>query len=1273
MNKLFLIVGIITWGYFSSFGQTERTFSFDLKWNQTSSGPSFEGALQERQDRLPVFIEKFDLTHGNDISARIANPVFESITISPQIETKNIPTTIQINSGVEKNRKKNVGFAYFVPLIYQGGELKKLVKFDLVILEKNKGISPATVFNRDPGTISNLADGDIYKMSVSETGIHKLDYDFFKDNLGISDMSSIDPRNIQILGNGGGKLPGSIDLFRPDDVMENRILFIGEADGRFDPGDFILFYAEGPDVWNYSTENDAYEFDNNIYDKNNYYFVKIGSSTGKRVQIAPSTSGATYTTETFDDYQYWEDDRYNVLNDYSFASGSGRNWFGEKFDLVKTKTYNFNFPQMDISQPIEFDILLAGRSNTSSLFTATINGENFQSTVISGTNLEDVERIFANLGSVKGSTSVSTGNISVTIDYPAAGAEGWLDYIRLIARSNLSLSGKNQLIFRDKRTLDAPVSKFQLNGGTSNTKIWNITTPWAATEMTTQVSGGNLAFETETNTFKEFIAFQQDADFPRPNSLGEIENQNLHAINNVDAVFIYPKVFEAAAQRLAEHRTAHSGISVALAPIEDVFNEFSSGSFDPTAIRDFVKMIYNRHPDYKYLLLLGDGSFDYKNIYELEVETNTNYIPVYETVESLDPINSFPSDDYYALLSEGEGGSLVGALDIAVGRIPARSAPELDAIIDKIIRYDSSPVTLGDWRLSLAFAADDEDTNLHINQADRIAVKTDTIYDDFNLSKIYFDAFQQVASAGSQAYPDAKTAINGAIFKGQLAVNYLGHGGPTGWAQERVLQDTDITGWTNKDKLPLFITATCSFGPYDDASRVSVGELLINKGDGGAIALYTTTRAVYSSSNERLTKATFDFLFEPLADGSYPTIGEIMRLAKNFNSADTTSNNSRKFTLLGDPTMHLAIPEHDVITTSINGVPVTGSDTLSALQQVTIEGIVANNSGTLLSDFNGTVFTTIFDKEQISSTLVNDPTSKPKDFSQLKNIIFKGAATVTNGRFSISFVVPKDIDYNFGFGKISHYAHDGISRDAGGNYEGIVVGGTSENAIADDTPPVVDVFMNTEDFAFGGITDADPVLLVKLEDDFGINVSGTSIGHDLTAVIDENGSNTIVLNDFYEAEVDDYRKGKVNFPLNNLEQGRHSIRIKAWDIANNSGEGYTEFIVAEDAEIALDHVLNYPNPFSTNTEFQFEHNMAGQLLRVQIGIYTVSGRLVKTIEQEVLADGYRITGIQWNGRDDFGDELARGVYLYKISLGVVGEAGISNSKESHFEKLVILK
>jgi len=681
-------------------------------------------------------------------------------------------------------------------------------------------------------------------------------------------------------------------------------------------------------------------------------------------------------------------------------------------------------------------------------------------------------------------------------------------------------------------------------------------------------------------------------------------------------------------------------------------------------------MLYDRSDDFKYLLLFGDGSYDYKEI--MPDVPFGNFIPTYQTNISLDPVEGFPSDDYYALLNDQEGANLTGEIDIAVGRIPAKTAVEADAIVSKIIHYETNDATYGDWRLKLLFNADDQDGNTHLNQANDISNRVGNQDPEYNVQKNFFDAYQQISTPGGDRFPDATEALNKAIQSGLLVTNYLGHGGSKGWAQERVLKITDIQNYTNFDKLTTMVTATCSFTGYDDPALNTAGELCLSQPGGGAVALLTTTRAVYVSGNRRLTQAVFDTIFTK-ENGELLRIGEVMRRAKNSNSADTFQTNARKFAMIGDPTLKLAVPTYDIYTTSINGNPIIQDqpDTIRALQLVTIEGHIANFDGSINTNFNGTIYPTVYDKKSTIETLNNDEgTAGSTSFSVYKNILFKGAASVNNGIWTFSFIVPKDIDYSMGKGKISLYATDQSTQDAAGYFTDIVIGGTDPNAVLDETGPTIQLFMDDLGFEYGDITNKNTTLIAKISDDFGINITGTSIGHDLTGVLDENENESFILNEFYNAEIDDYTSGTVEFPIQDLELGTHTIRVKAWDISNNSAEEMTEFTVVDSEQSALDNVLNYPNPFTTSTNFRFTTELKNVQLDVLVSIYTVSGKLVKSIPYSGVAIGGSIDDIFWNGRDDFESPLAKGVYLYKIK---VRSDQLDFTEESDYEKLVILK
>ncbi|MEO7983738.1 MAG: type IX secretion system sortase PorU, partial [Bacteroidota bacterium] len=746
--------------------------------------------------------------------------------------------------------------------------------------------------------------------------------------------------------------------------------------------------------------------------------------------------------------------------------------------------------------------------------------------------------------------------------------------------------------------------------------------------------------------------------------------QDLHAAIATDLLLVTHPNFLTQAQRLAQLHQQQNGLRTTVVTTEQVYNEFGSGSPDPTSIRDFVKMYYDKFGTIpaskpRYLLLFGDASFDYKD----RIANNTNLVPAYENNFSLDPLSSYASDDFFGFLDNNEdinSGLVNNQLDIGIGRIPAKTPAEAKNFVDKVAAY-YAPKSLGPWRNNLTFIADDEDNNLHLQDAEIITTTAATVGPVFNQQKIYLDAFLQESGAGGSSYPQAVQASNNQVYNGTLIWNFNGHGGSRRLAEETILDQEMVNNWKNPDRLPLFITATCDFAPYDNPTVNSIGENILLRPATGAIGLMTTTRIVFAFSNRIINNNYLQFALQPDANGQYKSLGDAIKEAKNFtyqNSGDITNN--RKFTLLGDPALTLAFPVLKVRATKVNGIPPTVADTLSSTEKTIIEGEVTDLAGNILTGFNGNVYPTVFDKPQTVNTLANDPGSSVTPFQTQTNILFKGKASVTNGKFLFSFKVPKDINFRFGNGKLSLYAEDG-SKDANGYFTNFIVGGAGTNPGTDNTGPEIKPFLNDELFVNGGTSNQNPVLIVKLADSSGINTVGTGIGHDIIATLDNDNKKYYILNDFYEGNLDSYQEGVVHFQLPPLEAGPHSLRIKAWDVLNNSNEAILEFTVANDEDLQLSHVLNYPNPFTTETHFWFEHNKPGLPLQVQLEIMTITGRIIKSLDRVITTEGNRSTGIEWDGTDDYGNRLGRGIYLYRLRV-----IGPDKKRKEVLEKLVIL-
>lgn len=1269
LKHVFLLILIYSGISQLAFAQSQA-FQRDIDWNSNKMYLNFVGAERELKEDAPLYFENIKIQPFEVASIEI----IPKKTISSSNSFKNASKQTEYTVNYKIAYKNGIPYLQlsFLPFRKTLGKIEQLEAFEIKINYSNKRLSGNR--GKSFSTTSVLSSGTFYKLGVTNTGVHKITQSQLKD-MGI-DFSGINPRNIRIYGGKGGMLPEANDKYAMDDLVEIPISVSGENDGTFNSSDFILFYAEGPDHWSYDTLLNIFDHHTNIYDDFNYYYITASKGVGQRVPSrASSTATATHSTSTFADYRYHENEWTNLVK-------SGRNWYGEPFDLETTQSFDFEFPNLRTTEDITLKTNFVGRSTSAATsYSAIVNGSVLFTATMAKTST-DYTDWYARSTSWLSAFKSNSDKISLSITFNKAdnNSLGWLDYIELNARRSLSYSSASQLLFRDPQTVGTGnVTTFTMNNGSAVT-IWDV----SDIHNIVSQSHTNGSFTIETDTLKEFVAFGNSA-FYTPVFVEAVANQNLHGTPAVDYIVVTHEDFYSQASELAQFHKSENGLSYVVATTKQVFNEFGGGKQDPAAIRNFVKMFYDRaNGDSilmpKYLLLFGDGSYDPKQ----RVSNNTNYVIAYESSNSLDNRETFVSDDFYGFLDDNEGGNITtkdvntsGLIDIGIGRLVAQSTTEATALVEKIKHYHEAP-SLGSWRNEITFIADDEDANTHIDDADELATTVDNNYPNYNVDKIFFDAYTQKNAPGGKRYPDVQRAINAKMFSGSFLVNYTGHGGEVGWAHERVLNISDINSWENYDKLPLFMTATCEFSRYDDPERTSAGELVLLSEKGGAIALVTTVRLVYSSANMNLATNFYKYALEPNADGSMPHLGDIMKNTKN--SAIGGINN-RKFTLLGDPALRLAYPEKGVKTSSINekalingndtsyvngDTIITQNDTLKALSKVKICGYVHDVNGNKETSFNGIVYPSIFDKYQSIKTLVNDSESRAKTFQLQKNTLYKGKATVTNGDFCFEFVVPKDIRYNYDYGKISYYAENGVT-DAAGAYDSVTVGGTASDYAEDETGPTIDIYLNDESFVFGAMTDQNPNLIVHLFDENGINTVGNSFGHDLTAVLDNNTQETINLNNFYEADLDQYQSGRVAYPLTDLADGKHVISVTAWDVYNNPSEEYTEFIVANNAELALRHVLNYPNPFTTNTSFWFEHNRPNEDLTVQLQIFTITGRLIKTILRTINTTAFLNRDIKWNGTDDFGDRIGNGVYVYVLK--VRAEDGSTAHK---YEKLVII-
>ncbi len=1252
-----------------------NAMQFDDLANRDVEIPQFQSAVfGDRYFGLPIWTKTKRLPSSGKLQVQITQAKYESITACNE-DFAQLSDELLVESGILQSKGRYRAFVRFVPIVKRADcRYSKLISFRLQIrfeAEQN-GIS----FRTSPfKTESVLQSGSWYKIATTEHDVYTITPDFI-NSMGIS-AQSIDPHRFAIFGNGGGTVPEPNSAERIDDLEQIPLAFYGDSDSQFEQGEYFLFFAQSPDDYLFDSLTQSFDVNKNPYSFDNFYFINTDTPDAMRIEPYDAPTQIDGQTDRYYDIQRYERELYNILDWRGSSLGSGKKWFGDIFASSTTKDFSSEFdldgyvPQTTLKWSAQAAVVsFSGLSR----FRVTVGDEsrtkNFSTVPVNtAVNVEILKHaVFT------GSFPINSSNISeVTVEFMPSTVEstGWLDYIQIEGYKALALSsGQASLLCRNPGAVGG--IEYELKTTGPNTEIWELSDPKLPKRVSTRTSEDAIIFNIQRNGLTEFIAINPDRVSRTPRFVGVVANQNLHAINQADMLVVFHRDFEGVAKEFSLYRSAQSGMNVLAVNVEAIYNEFGGGSPDPTAIRDFCRMLYNRDRSFGHLLLIGDASFDMRHV--RDDLKDQNFVTTYQTTHSYNPIKAYGSDDYFALLDENEGNAtLSGALDIAVGRWPIQKEQDGFFILDKIKKYESGDLFFGDWKQRISLIADDEDGALHANQSETLAERLKDAYPNFEFSKIYLDAHVEQSNAGGDRYPTVNKMIDDNYARGQFVVNFIGHGGPRGWAQERILTIPQLLQWEQKNGYPILVTATCSFASFDDPHFTSAGELSLLKGGGGVVAILSTVRIVFASRNFQLITELFKEFFEKKSDGSLMTIGEVTRLAKNNLSMGSSTTNARKFGVFGDPSMRIMLPQYEVITSHINDQStdqMSKTDTLSALSTIRLRGYIAHR-GDIQTDFNGELDIKVFDKPVMRKTLGQKSTVI--EYETQNSLIHRGKASVVDGRFSYEFVVPKNINYQFGAGKILYYAQS-EQIDAAGHLDSIIVGGTSPNGIEDDQAPEVQLYLEDSSFRSGDEVPPNPTMIAELSDDFGINISGTSIGHDITAVLDLDERNTIILNDFFEATLDKPNEGRVVYQFQNLEEGLHSLTVTAWDIANNKGEASIEFLVVKKDRFDITKLFNYPNPFIDQTAFEFMHNLPTSALDIQIDIYTLSGQKIKTIKQAVTGNGNLVRGITWDGLDDAGTIIPRGIYLYKLKA-ISHNIGTNKtfSAQSKFERLLILK
>lgn len=1095
---------------------------------------------------------------------------------------------------------------------------------------------------------SVLSSGDWYKIQVDQTGIYKLTYEQ------LVDMGIKNPANVSVFGYGGAQLPESFLEPYIDDLPQLAIHMEKGSDGVFGKGDYILFYAQGPIKWKYDKSTKCFEHEVNTYSFYGYYFVTSDFPTQKLIQTSKSLEPTKNEIITsFTDYYLYEKDEVNLLN-------SGRVFLCDQFNQSQlSRTYSINVPNI-LKESASIRVVAAHTSFSSAYMEITVDNVVLANSKLGARPSND---FVATKTTIKKDFIPSKADeIKLKLTYSNPTSTAYLDFFTINYKRKLQKSKTEYLLFRNIDNVGVMGNfTFKLSNTNANVQIWDLTDKENIARIPTDISGTDISFVDSKSKLKEYVALDVKSDkFLQPKFISKIANQNLHSLGQADMIIIAHSDFVDAAKRLADIHLEYDGLSTHIVTPDIIYNEFSSGTPDATAYRRFVKMFYDRAKEVgnapKYLLLFGDGSFDNRQILKANTDKDIYRLLTYQATESFEDTRSYTTDDYFGFLDDADGAYiLINSLDISVGRIPAHTKEQAEGVVNKLIKYIKNE-DFGTWKNRAIFLADDGDKNIHVEATDSVCRVFERLNPDILTRKLYLDSYIQEVTAVGEFYPILKKEFFDYINNGVLFVNYMGHSGYNNWTNEQILTVADIETMYNQ-RLPLFITASCSFSRFDDF-KFSGGEAMMLNDRGGALALISSTRTVYAQPNMLLNIEIIKNLLDiNKKSGRTNTIGDVYKLAKN-KRAQSSDSNRLAFILLGDPAIRLVVAEtHIAKIDSINGNDVTlDVDTVGALSKVILKGSICSIENTSVIDntFNGFVNITIFDKEETIETLCNDVTPSdtinnqtPFTYTYRTNPLFVGNTEVKNGKFTVEFIVPKDIRYNYGASQIIMYAVDEIQGiEANGYSFQMIIGGEAKDAILENNGPELKVYLNTPYFKNGDKVDENPVFIAELEDISGINTIGFGIGHDIILRLDNDSKQEYILNNYYESLLGSYTNGTINYQLFDLPEGKHKLFFRAWDLQNNSSSTELEFEVVKDLKPKLNDVYVYPNPVVDVANIVIEHDRPLTPFDIQLYVYNLSGLLIAQENVNVVTDASNKITVNW----DVSTSISEGLYFVKVVI-----------------------
>lgn len=1212
------------------FAQQEKGLTFtSLDWEE-----------MQIDSVLPVYTEVVPLEtdyrlHSYTVS--LLYPEYEALS-SKEAEVAErfdslLSETIDIETFVGVERGKGLLDISFIPIRRQGTKYEKLISAQIVINVKQSDrlkarIAKAAGKDRYAAN-SKLANGKWVKVSITEDGLYQFSRATLK-KLGFSN-----PDNVHLYGYGGHLLPELIrEGTHHDDMVEVPLFYNGQTDSW-------LFWGNGLVYWNGDTRI------SNTFARHACYFLteedapsKI-ETLGYDPNLPRNAESATraHTLYEKDEFAWFPVGRH-LFDNENYATNSSHSYSLSATDPVGNGKLTVVFTNGDVSTN-NVNVTINGTAAGS--FGVSPPGDYVYAT--SSTRTYDMTS----------QGTPATLNINIRSE---SGKKARLDYLAYSYDRKLSTATNGYVDFTLSDQNGGP-ARFHIAG--TNIKVIRTGSVGVKDALVEGTQEGSTYKVNVDNGGEHFVAFNAAASFPEPTIVGNVENQNLHSLDSLDMVIIIPasgKLFSEA-QRLADAHKLYDGLRVGIVRADQIYNEFSSGTPDPTAYRLFMKMLYDKAASTdvapRYLLLFGDCAWDNRMLSGAWRTSNPNdYLLCYESENSFSDTKSYVMEDYFGLLDDGEGSNIINEKsDIGIGRFPVTTPDEAKIMVDKSIAFMSNQ-NAGPWKNLVFFLGDDGDENEHMKYANNVAENVISNYPTMEVHKIMWDAYTRVSSTNSNTYPEATTEIKKQMSEGALVMNYTGHAGSHAFSHEYVLLQEDFKS-VKSTKLPLWITCACDVMPFDSNSS-NIGETAVLNPSGGALAFYGTTRTVFASQNYNMNRFFMQYLFARNTSGNRERnrIGDAIRLSKNSIISDGRQagylENKLQYALLGDPALIMGNPVQNIVVDKINDKEVDGTPIpLKAGERVKLYGHIEQD-GTPMTNFNGIVYTRLFDSKETIVCRNNARAENPFTYTDRNSLLHESQDSVRAGQFSEEFIIPVDINFSNEDGKLIFYAiNEGGDTEANGYNEDIPLGGMVDNTDFDKDGPQIYAYLNEEHFQDGGTVNATPLFVAQLTDASGISSSGNGIGHDLSLCIDGRSDLTYNINEYYSHEFGDFTRGTVAYNIPHLENGTHSLTFRAWDVLNNTSQTSLNFVVDDGLATNILRLMASQNPATTSTNFIISYDLPGSECDFMVEVFDFSGRRI-WMQEETSSNSNGIHTITWNLTSGGGAKVGTGIYLYRCSI-----------------------